>query len=105
MALDCWMLYPGWKHGETHRSVVNLEAVADQIDHVCQIAGNALHSAIGSDLDGGFGNEQTPTGLDSVVDLQKLNDLLDQRGYASEDIDAIFFGNWLRFWENALPVG
>ena len=104
VALDAWMLYPGWKRGETDRTVVSLDAVADQIDHVCQIAGNASHSAIGSDLDGGFGFEQTPHDLDSIADLQKLNHLLDQRGYSSEDIDAIFFGNWLRFWENALPT-
>ena len=103
VALDAWMLYPGWKRGETDNSVVSLEAVVDHIDHVCQIAGNTAHSAIGSDLDGGFGNEQTPHDLKSIADLQKLNELLDIRGYSSEDIDAIFYGNWLRFWENALP--
>lgn len=103
VALDAWMLYPGWIHGESDRSVVGLEAVVDQIDHVCQFAGNTSHSAIGSDLDGGFGNEQTPRDLDTFSDLQKLNSLLENRGYTPEDIDAIFFGNWLTFWENALP--
>lgn len=104
VALDGWMLYPGWVHGKTNRSVVSLEAVADQIDHVCQIAGNTNHSAIGSDLDGGFGNEQTPHDLDTIADLQKLGGLLEKRGYSEENIDAIFFSNWLHLWENALPA-
>ena len=65
-ALDAWMLAPGWVRGETSRAVVGLEAVADHIDHICQLAGNARHAAIGSDLDGGFGTEQTPTGLDRI---------------------------------------
>ena len=102
-AMDAWMLHPGWIHGQTKRDVVGLDAIVDQIDHVCQLAGNANHAAIGSDLDGGFGNEQTPVGLDSIVDVQKLNDLLEQRGYTDEEIDAIFYKNWLRFWEKALP--
>src|SRR5688572_1470374 len=29
MALDAWMLYPGWKIGQTQPDVVSLEAVAD----------------------------------------------------------------------------
>ena len=102
-ALDAWMLYPGWIRGETDRAVVGLEAVVNHIDHVCQLAGNASHAAIGSDLDGGFGNEQTPYDLNTITDLQKLNELLEKRGYSAEDIDLIFFGNWLRFWEQALP--
>ena len=37
------------------RRVATMENVADHIDHVCQLAGSARHSAIGTDLDGGFG--------------------------------------------------
>lgn len=103
-ALDAWMLAPGWVIGQTSRDVVDLDAVADHIDHVCQLAGNCRHAAIGSDLDGGFGTEQTPTGLDSIADLQKLATTLDRRGYASDDIDAIFHENWLRFFRAHLPA-
>ena len=101
--LDAWMLHPGWKIGETNRTVVSLAAVADHIDHVCQLAGNARHAAIGSDLDGGFGREQVPTGLETIADLQKLDAILAGRGYSTADIDAIFHGNWLRFLEEHLP--
>jgi membrane dipeptidase len=99
-ACDDWMLYPGWKP-ETSRSVVGLEAVVDHIDHVCQLAGNARHSAIGSDLDGGYGTEQCPGDLDTIVDLQKVAGLLRARGYQPADIDAVMHSNWLRFFQRA----
>lgn len=104
-ALDAWMLYPGWERGKTQPGVVGLEAVADHIDHVCQLAGNTRHSAIGSDLDGGYGTEQTPRDLDTITDLQKLSGILASRGYSSVDVEAIFHGNWLRFFSEALPAG
>jgi membrane dipeptidase len=103
-ALDAWMLYPGWQRGKTSPDVVGLEAVADHLDHVCEIAGGARHAAIGSDLDGGFGSEQTPRDLNSYRDLHKLESILEGRGYVPADIDAIFHGNWLRFFREALPA-
>ncbi len=96
---DSWMLMPGWSHARN--SEVTLEAVIDHIDHVCQMAGNARHSAIGGDLDGGYGTEQTPVGLDTIADLQKVPGLLSARGYSTEDIEGIMHGNWLRFFESA----
>jgi len=99
-ACDDWMLYPGWTP-ETSRSAVGLEAVVDHIDHVCQLAGNARYSAIGSDLDGGYGTEQCPRDLDTIVDLQKVASLLGTRGYQPADIEAVMHGNWLRFFQLA----
>ncbi|MFQ6041709.1 MAG: dipeptidase [Candidatus Poribacteria bacterium] len=95
-AMDAWMLYPGWIKGETKNTVVNLEAVVDHIDHVCQLAGNARHAALGTDLDGGYGKEQCPHNLDTIADLQKIPHLLENRGYNEEDIRLIMHGNWLR---------
>jgi membrane dipeptidase len=101
VALDAWMLYPGWVKGETSNERVSLEAVADQIDHICQVAGNARHAAVGSDLDGGYGTEQCPWDLDTIADLQRIPGLLRNRGYGQADIEAIMHGNWLRFFEAA----
>ena len=101
-ALDAWMLYPNWVRGETSPQVLSLSAVADHIDHVCQLAGNCRHAAIGSDLDGGYGTEQTPRDLNTIADLQKLEGLLADRGYAETDIAAIFHGNWMRFFGRVL---
>jgi membrane dipeptidase len=102
-ALDAWMLAPGWNKGVTSREVVRLEAVADHIDHICQIAGNGRHAAIGSDLDGGFGTEQTPVGMDRISDLQDLGETLARRGYSDATMNDIFHNNWLRFFLRNLP--
>ena len=102
-ALDAWMLYPDWIKGETSNKVVSLEAVADQIDYVCQMAGNARHAAIGSDLDGGYGTEQCPHDLDNIVDLQKVAGLLSNRGYSDEDVRSVLHGNWIHFLKDSLP--
>jgi membrane dipeptidase len=100
-AMDAWMLYPGWIKGETTPESVTIEDFVNHIDHVCQLAGNARHAAIGTDLDGGYGTEQTPSDLDTYIDMQKVPDLLRQRGYAESDIEAICYGNWLRKLESA----
>jgi membrane dipeptidase len=97
------MLAPDYRRDDPSRPKPTLESVADHIDHVCQVVGNARHAAIGSDLDGGFGTEQSPADLDTIADLQKLEGILTARGYSSADIDAIFHGNWLRFFGEALP--
>jgi len=104
-AMDAWMLIPGWERGKTQpgQTGVSLQQVADNIDHVCQLAGNSLHAGLGTDLDGGFGKEQCPVDLDTIADLQKVPALLRQRGYKEEDIENIISGNWisflLRVWE------
>jgi len=102
-ALDAWMMVPGWVRGQTQPEVVTLAALADHIDHVCQLAGNSKHAALGTDLDGGFGNEQTPIDLRVYRDIQKLGEILGGRGYGEADIDAIFFNNWLTFFSENLP--
>jgi membrane dipeptidase len=102
-ALDTWMLYPGWIRGQTtpEQAGVKLPAMIDHIDRVCQIAGNARHAAIGSDLDGGFGKEQSPLDLDTIADLQRVPDLLRGRGYHAEAIEGIMHGNWVQFFREA----
>jgi len=102
-AMDAWMLYPNWVRGETRPEVVGLSALADHIDHVCQLTGSVRHCALGTDLDGGFGNEQTPGDLRIYGDVQRLGGILSERGYSGDDIDAIFHGNWVRFFGDALP--
>jgi membrane dipeptidase len=104
VALDSWMLSDQWKRGQTPRETVTLETLANHIDRYCQLAGNCRHVGIGSDLDGGFGTEQSPLEIDTIADLQKLEPILSKRGYKSADIDAVFHGNWLRFFSEALPA-
>jgi len=100
-AFDAWMLQPGWITGESSNEKVSLATVVDHIDYVCQLAGNSRHAALGTDLDGGFGREQSPHDLDTIADLQKFTGLLAQRGYSQDDIAAILHGNWLRLLRQA----
>jgi membrane dipeptidase len=102
VALDAIMLQPGWVRGVT-KPTVTMERVVENIDHVCQLAGNARHSGIGSDLDGGYGYEQTPADLNTIADLQRIPELLAKRGYPAADVAGIMHGNWLRFFGEVLP--
>ncbi len=101
--MDAWMLTDGWIRGVSIPKArgTDLNSLIDNYDHICQIAGNADHIAIGSDLDGAFGTEQSPYDLDTITDLQKLPDLLKQRGYSEANISNILHGNWLRFLKKA----
>ncbi|WP_247236392.1 dipeptidase [Telluribacter sp. SYSU D00476] len=103
MAFDAWMMIPGWERGKTKPQEVGLkiEHVMDHLDHICQLAGNANHVGIGSDLDGAFGTEQCPADLDSIADLQTMTELLSKRGYSQQDIEGIMWRNWVNFLEIA----
>lgn len=98
-AFDAWMLSPGWERGKStpKERDVRISTVLDHLDHICQIAGNANHIGIGSDLDGAFGSEQSPWDLKTIADLQKIPDLLLKRGYSKNDIEKVMHGNWLDF--------
>jgi membrane dipeptidase len=95
-AFDNWMIRPGWTVGAKENEQVTLAHVTDHIDHICQLAGDSQHAAIGSDLDGGFGREQSPSDLDTIADVPHIADILSQRGYRDTDIASIMYGNWLR---------
>lgn len=99
VALDAWMMIPGWIKGKStpQDMGLTLEHMVNHIDHICQLAGNSLHVGIGTDLDGGFGKEQCPSDIDTIADIQKLSGILTKRGYNKQDIQNISSENFLRF--------
>jgi len=101
--MDAWMLVPNWVRGVSTPQPMNcsLEKLIDHMDHICQLAGNTLHIGIGSDLDGAFGKEQSPTDIETIADLKKIPNLLSQRGYKKEDIENITSKNWIKFLRKA----
>jgi membrane dipeptidase len=101
--MDAWMMVPGWVRGQSDPQQMNcnIEKLLDHLDHICQIAGNTSHVAIGSDLDGAFGKEQSPYDLETIADLQTIPGLLQKRGYSKEDVEKIMHDNWLRFLKKA----
>ena len=104
IALDAWMMVPGWKRGEsTPASMgVSLIQAVQNIEHICEMAGNSMHVAIGSDLDGAFGREQCPTDIETIADLQKIAVILKERGFKPADIENIMYANWLRIFRKSL---
>lgn len=99
VALDAWMMVSNWIRGKSNPKEMNvtLEIAVDNIDHICQLAGNTDHVGIGTDLDGAFGKEQSPLDLDTIADLQKIPDLLIKRGYNNSDIEKIMHQNFINF--------
>lgn len=100
-SFDCWMIKPGWKIGVTSPESVTMEDIANHTDHICQIAGNAKHCGLGTDLDGGFGKEQSPYDVDTIADLQKFASILERRGYKRDDIEGIMWKNFVEFFRRA----
>ena len=96
-------LQPEWTPEKTKAAVTLKDDVMRHIDHICQIAGSARHSGIGSDFDGGFGSQSIPAELDSVADLPKLAGVLGGAGYKPADVELIMGGNWLRMLRETLP--
>jgi membrane dipeptidase len=103
MAFDAIMMTPGWVHLKStpQQHQLKIERICDHVDHICQMAGNAKHICVGTDLDGGYGTEQTPMDMNSIADLQSLPDLFRQRGYTEEDIEGIMYKNVVHFLRRA----
>ncbi len=95
-------LDPRWRPSDG-KEAVSLQRVAEMIDYVCQLAGNARHVGIGSDFDGGFGYQHVPAEVETIADLQRLAPLLRERGYTEDDLKAIFAENWKRLLQQILP--
>ena len=65
--------------------------------HIAEIAGWA-HVGIGSDLDGGFGREESPEEIDTIADLHTLGSTV-----PAEFREALLGENWLSFLKSTLP--
>lgn len=104
-AMDAWMIVPGWEIGKSNPESkgCNLERYVDHIDHICQLAGNSLHVAIGSDLDGAFGTEQCPMEIKGISDIIKVERIFRSRGYSEQDLENLFYRNAIDFLLKALP--
>ena len=82
---------------------VSMSAIVDHMELVRELAGTSACIGIGTDLDGGYGNEQTPTDLRRYRDLRLLEPLLADRGFSESEIDGVFYENWLRKLRECLP--
>ena len=97
--LDAWMMVPNWIRGKSTPETmgVTLNQMIENIDHICQLSGNSNHVGIGTDLDGAFGIEQTPTDIDTIADLQKIPLMLKKIGFSESDIEKVMNQNFINF--------
>ena len=103
VSMDVIMLQNGFVRGQSVPRET-LERAIDQIEHVRSLSGGTIRNVgIGTDLDGGYGNEQTPADLNRYRDLQKMVGIMQRRGFSDAEIEDVFYGNWLRFFGEALP--
>lgn len=102
LPLDAWMMVPNWERGISNpiSMKVDLNVMIDHLVHICNLAGNTNHVGIGTDLDGGFGTEQSPLDIKTIADLQNIPDLLLKRGFSNDDITKICHQNWINFLVN-----
>ncbi|MBX3359421.1 MAG: dipeptidase [Phycisphaeraceae bacterium] len=68
------------------------------IEHICAIAGHTRAVGLGSDMDGGFGADRLPQGVDSPKDLPRLLEALAARGWADGDLARFAWRNWAEFF-------
>jgi membrane dipeptidase len=83
----------------TDRSIaVSVEVhVRRHVAHIAAVAGWAA-VGIGSDLDGGFGRNESPAEIDTIADLSTIGSVA-----PAEHRSALLGENWLNFLRSALP--
>ncbi len=89
-------LDPRWRQDKS-TPVTLADQLRRQAEYVASLVGWD-HIGIGSDLDGGFGLEESPLEIDSEADLYKVGEVLPAEARAK-----VLSGNWLRFLRAALP--
>jgi membrane dipeptidase len=95
-------LLPPEQYGKRRATLADM---AMHIRHVCELAGNARHVGLGTDMDGGLGRDQIPIEIQTSADLPRVADALLTAGFTGADITAIMHGNWLRFFAEVMPAG
>lgn len=78
--------------------VVTIDKVIEHIDHAVKIAG-IDHVGLGSDFDG---INEGPAGLEDCSKFQTIAVRLAKKGYTRNDIEKIFFGNFMRVYSEVI---
>jgi len=86
----------------TEKRRATLDDVIAHMKHICDLAGNANHVAIGTDMDGGLGRDQIPVEITTSADLPELAGALTRAGFDAPAVANIMSGNWRRFFATNL---
>jgi len=87
---------------EQNNRRATLHDVTSHIKCICDIAGNAAHVGLGTDMDGGLGREQIPVEIETSANLPRVADALSTAGFGDGDVAAIMGESWLRFFSKNL---
>lgn len=82
-----------------------LADVVRHIRHICDLAGNANHAGLGTDMDGGLGRDEIPEEITTSADLPKLADALSAAGFDDDAVRGVMGANWMRYFRRSLPGG
>ena len=72
------------------------------VEHAAGVMGHRRGVALGSDMDGGFGPEKLPVGLEHPTRLDRIAEALSKHGWPDGDITNFAWGNWRRFLDENL---
>lgn len=94
-------LLPPAEYGRRRAALAD---VVRHVRHVCELAGDAKHVGLGTDMDGGLGRDEIPQDIVTSADLPKVADALAAAGFGDDEVWGIVGGNWLNFFGRALPL-
>ena len=81
---------------------IGMESLLPHVEHIANLAGGSTTNiAIGTDMDGGFGAEMTPTDVDTIADVQGFATILAGSGISDDKVDGVLHGNALKFFRDA----
>ncbi len=89
-------LEPRWKQDKTMAITLD-EHLRRHAQYIANLT-DWSHVGIGSDLDGGFGLEESPLEINTVADLYKVGAIV-----PAEVRETVLSSNWLKFLRRSLP--
>ncbi len=81
-----------------------LADVVAHVRHLCDLAGDADHVGLGTDMDGGLGRDEIPVEITTSGDLPRVADALTAAGFDGAAVAGIMGGNWERYFRDHLPA-
>jgi membrane dipeptidase len=89
---------PGMNKGKKKGERASITDCIRHIEHVCELTNSKAHIGLGSDMDGGFGADGLPEGINSPSDLTVITDALAAEGWTDPEIAGFAHANFERFW-------
>jgi membrane dipeptidase len=96
---DKFLLEPS-EYGKRRATLADLTRHAR---HFCDLAGDARHVGLGTDMDGTLGREQIPIEIRTSADLPRVAEALSAAQFSDDDVAGIVGRNWAEFFARSLP--